>query len=216
MGSHQRVRSGGHIAKAPLGYKVTVLGYNGRKRLTQIEVVPEEVTIIKRIFEEYASGRGLRAIANKLNHDDHLTKNGNPFSSIAIKDLLTNPFFVGQVRYGRYLNWNERRRRGKNDSPTIADGNHPAIISESLWEKVQYLQEMNSKMPVKLFQGECLLTGLLRCPQCGAAMTANPTRNKSKNGVIRRMYYVCGNFRSKAALFASRTASDNPKRKAMC
>lgn len=199
MGSHQRVRSGGHIAKAPLGYKVVILGYNGRKRLTKIEVVPKEAAIVKRIFEEYASGRGLRAIANKLNHDGHLTKKGNPFSSIAVKDIITNPFFVGKVRYGRYLNWSERRRKGKNDSPTIADGNHPAIIPEQLWEKVQYLQAMNSKMPIKLFQGECLLTGLLRCPQCGASMTANPTRNKGKNGIVRRMYYVCGNLRSKGS-----------------
>lgn len=199
MGSQQRVRSGGHIAKAPLGYKVVVLGYNGRKRDTRIDVVPEEAAIVRRIFEEYASGRGLKSIANELNHHGHVTKQGNPFSICAIKDIIENPFYAGKIRYGRYLNWSERRRKGKNDSPTITDGNHPAIIPEELWEKVQFLRGSKSHVSTKRFYGDCLITGLLRCPQCGAAMTANPTLNKSKDGPIKRMYYVCGNFRSKGS-----------------
>lgn len=197
MGSQQRVRSGGHIAKAPFGYKVTVLGFNGRKRVTRIDVIPEEATIVTRIFEEYSSGRGLRAIANSLNRHGHVTKLGNPFSICAVRDIIENPFYAGKIRYGRYLNWSERRRKGKNATPTISQGNHPAIITEELWEKVQFLRDKKAHTSTKRFHGDCLLTGLLRCPQCGAAMTANPTINKSKNGPTKRMYYVCGNSRNK-------------------
>nr|WP_255654718.1 zinc ribbon domain-containing protein [Cohnella sp. REN36] len=52
-------------------------------------------------------------------------------------------------------------------------------------------------MPKKRFEGEYLLTGLIRCPECGAAMTASRTVNRAKEGTkIVRMYYSCGRFRS--------------------
>lgn len=197
MGSQQRVQSGGHIAKPPLGYEVVVLGFNGRKRDTRIDIVPKEAAIVRRIFEQYASGRGLRSIANSLNRDGYVTKRGKAFSICAVKDIIENPFYVGKVRYGRFLNWSERRRKGKNNSPTITKGNHPAIIPEALWEKVKFLREQRSFMPTKRFYGECLLTGLLRCPMCGAAMTVNPTKNTSKKGPDKWIYYVCGNSRNK-------------------
>jgi site-specific DNA recombinase len=199
MGSQQRASSGGHIAKAPIGYKVVVLSLHGRKRETRIDVIPEEAAIVRRIFEQYASGRGLRSIANELNHDGHLTKRGNSFSTCAIKDIIENPFYVGKVRYCRYLNWSEKRRKGKNPSPMVTEGIHPAIISEELWDKVQFLRNKKGHASIKRFHGECLLTGLLRCPQCGAAMTANPTKNKSKNGPEKWMYYICGSMRSKGS-----------------
>jgi site-specific DNA recombinase len=200
MGSQQRANTGGHIAKPPIGYKVVILSMNGRKRETRIDVVPDEAVIVRRIFEQYASGSGLRSIANKLNHDGHLTKRGNPFSTCAIKDIIENPFYVGKIRYCRYLNWSENRRKGKNPSPTVTEGIHPPIISEVLWDKVQFLRNKKGHATTKRFHGECLLTGLLRCPQCGSAMTANPTKNKLKDGsTIVRMYYVCGNFRSKGS-----------------
>lgn len=92
MGSHQRVSTGGHIARAPLGYKVVVLSSSGRKRVTRIDIVPEEAAIVKRIFDQFASGRGLKSIANELNHDGLVTKAGNSFSICAIRDIIENPF----------------------------------------------------------------------------------------------------------------------------
>jgi len=65
MGLLQRVKTGGHIAQPPFGYKVTVLSLVGRKRETRIDIVPEAAAIVRRIFEQYASGRGLRSIANE-------------------------------------------------------------------------------------------------------------------------------------------------------
>jgi site-specific DNA recombinase len=48
------------------------------------------------------------------------------------------------------------------------------------------------------------LTGLIRCPRCGDAMVANRTKSKTKSGVyVNRMYYSCGNFRSKGSSVCS-------------
>ncbi|CAM3386254.1 MULTISPECIES: zinc ribbon domain-containing protein [Saccharibacillus] len=44
------------------------------------------------------------------------------------------------------------------------------------------------------------MTGLIRCPECGAAMTASRTVNKMKDGTkVTRMYYSCSRFRSQGS-----------------
>lgn len=45
-----------------------------------------------------------------------------------------------------------------------------------------------------------MLTGIIRCPECGAAMTASRTINRMKDGTkVTRMYYSCSSFRSKGS-----------------
>jgi site-specific DNA recombinase len=68
-------------------------------------------------------------------------------------------------------------------------------------DKVQILRKKKGGLPKKHFEGEYLLTGLIRCPECGAAMTASRTINRSKDGEkITRMYYSCGRFRSQGSI----------------
>ncbi|SLK17335.1 Recombinase zinc beta ribbon domain-containing protein [Paenibacillus sp. RU5A] len=79
-------------------------------------------------------------------------------------------------------------------SPKVAD----------LWNKVQFLIQKRSITPSRIFDGEFLLTGLIRCPQCGAAMVASRTKSKSKSGEIKNhLYYSCGAFRSKGSSVCS-------------
>ncbi len=130
----------------------------------------------------------------------HKTRTGKVFSTCAIRDILDNPMFVGKIRYNSYENWAKRRRNGKSTEFILSEGHHPAIISEELWEMVQLLRQKKSVMPKKRFEGEYLLTGLIRCPECGAAMTASRTVNRAKDGTkIVRMYYSCGRFRSEGS-----------------
>lgn len=138
------------------------------------------------------------------NHAGYKTKTGNSFSTSAIKDILNNPMYCGKIRYNLHENWSERRRRGKSKEPLVQDGVHEAIIPLSLWESVQQLSQQRSTVPQRSFDGEYLLTGLMKCPQCGAAMVASRTRSKSKDGKINHhLYYVCGSFRSKGSSVCS-------------
>jgi site-specific DNA recombinase len=200
MGMKERARTGQWNGGIVLGYRSTK-SYGDRKRNdSKLEVVPSEAAVVRKIFELYASGKGLKAIANQLNHEGLLTKRGNSFSTSAIKEILLNPIYIGKIRFNRYENWNERRRKGKSDNPIIVDGEHEAIISQELWDKVQHLQRKKSKVHPRQFEGNYTLTGLMRCPQCGAAMVSSRTINRSKDGekVVRR-YYSCGAFRSKGS-----------------
>lgn len=84
------------------------------------------------------------------------------------------------------------------------EGNHEPIISREDWEKAQMLQKTKSSAPKRKFDGKFTLTGLMKCPQCGASMVASRTTNKLKDGskkIIR--YYSCGAFRSKGSSVCS-------------
>ncbi|PKG24279.1 recombinase family protein [Niallia nealsonii] len=204
MGMKERARTGQWNGGIVLGYHSTK-SYGDRKRNnSKLETVPSEAAIVRKIFGLYASGKGLKAIANQLNHEELVTKRGNSFSTSAIKEILLNPIYIGKIRFNRYENWNEQRRKGKSDNPIIVDGEHEAIISPELWEKVQHLQRKKSKVHPRHFEGNYTLTGLLRCPQCGASMVSSRTINRSKDGekIVRR-YYSCGAFRSKGSSVCS-------------
>ena len=204
MSMKQRAKTGKHNGKLPLGYQSIPETNDPSERSKQVVIVETEALIVRSIFEHYAAGRGLKSIANELNHSNYKTKTGNTFSTSAVKDILNNPFYNGKVRYNRYENWSNKRRRGKSAEPIIADGKHKAIIHDALWEKVQFLLQKKSFTPSRIFDGEFLLSGLIRCPKCGAAMVASRTKSKSKNGqYVNCLYYSCGAFRNKGSSVCS-------------
>lgn len=196
LGLKQRARSGKWNGGIMLGYE-SVAADDGKEKA--LAVVPKEAALVRKIFELYASGRGLKSIANQLNHEGHKTKRGGAFSAVAIGDILRNPVYVGKIRYNRREDWNSKRRRQTSEL-IIAEGQHEAIISDELWSRVQALYDSKSGRTPRTFDGSYPLTGLLRCPECGAGMVAArsiTTRKSGKKVVIR--YYYCGNFRNKGS-----------------
>ncbi|MHC1723201.1 MAG: recombinase family protein [Aminipila sp.] len=194
MGMKQRARTGLWNGGVVLGYKSVLVNENN----TRLEVVPEEAVTIRKIFELYSSGKGLKAITNQINHEGYKTKKGNMFGTGGVKDILMNPTYTGKIRYNVRENWGEKRRKGINKNPIIVDGEHEAIITIELWDKVQEMYKLKAGKPKKTFESNYILTGLMKCPECGASMVAGRAKNKRKDGtynIIR--YYVCGNWRSK-------------------
>ncbi len=200
MGMRQRAKTGRHNGKVPLGYKILHVPDATRDESTQVVIVENEAALIRTIYELYSSGKGLKAVANTLNQQGHRTKLGNPFSTCAIAAILDNPFYMGQIRYSRYENWSERRRKGLSKNVIVVKGHHPPLVSKELWDKVQLLRKKKSSLPKRNFEGSYLLTGILRCPECGAAMSTSRTVNKLKDGSkVTRHYYSCGRFKSQGS-----------------
>lgn len=201
MGLKQRAKMGLHNGGSCLGYRsVDKQDGDRRNKQTLFEIVPEEAVTVQKIFSLCAAGRGFRSIANQLNRDGHRTKKGNTFSEAGIKEILINPVYAGTIRYNRFEGWSEKRRRGKNSNPILVPGLHQPIIERELWEKAQSLLQERSKVTPRAHDGISLLTGLIRCPQCGTPMVASRTVNYLKDGTkIVRRYYSCGQFRSKGS-----------------
>lgn len=170
----------------------------------ELMINQHEANVVKYIFESYAKGHGYRKIANALNHKGYVTKKGNPFSISAVTYILSNPFYVGKIQFAKYKDWNDKRRKGLNDKPVIAEGKHTPIISQTLWDKVQARKKQVSEKPQVHGKGTNLLTGLISCERCGAAYAASNTTNTLKDGTKKRIrYYSCSNFRNKGSKVCS-------------
>ena len=183
-----------------LGYDlVPVENQEGTKRRkTKLTINEIEARSVRLIFNEYSNGKGYKAITNQLNKLGYKTKKGNDFSVGSIREILTNPVYIGKVRYNVRQNWSEKRRRNINANPIITDGVHEPIIDEVLWDKVQAIMESKKGKPSRIYDGEYPLTGILRCPKCGAGMVISRTTNKLADGTKKRIaYYCCGAWKNK-------------------
>lgn len=197
-GQHQRALEGYYQGNLPLGYN------NIPDNKKELMINQHEANIVKYIFESYAKGHGYRKIANALNHKGYVTKKGNPFSISAVTYILSNPFYIGKIQFAKYKDWNDKRRKGLNDNPVIAEGKHTPIISQDLWDKVQARKKQVSKKPQVHGKGTNLLTGIIFCEKCGAAYAASNTTNTLKDGTKKRIrYYSCSNFRNKGSKVCS-------------
>lgn len=200
MGMCAKAKAGEWCGGQVLGYDlVPVEKQQGAKRTKTVLTINEkEAEAVRLIFNEYANGKGYKAITNQLNKLGYKTKKGNNFSVGSIRDILTNPVYIGKVRYNVRQNWSEKRRRNINANPIITDGVHKAIIDEKLWDKVQAILESKKGKPSRIYDGEYPLTGILRCPKCGAGMVIARTTNKLADGTKKRIaYYCCGNWKNK-------------------
>ena len=197
LGQCKRANNGYYNGNKLLGYDKIP---NDKKHL---KVNESEAEIVRRIFNEYANGKGYRAIANGLNKDGLRTKKGNPFDIAGVKYILNNVFYIGQIKFQQYIGWNEKRRKGYNPNPIIAEGKHQPIIEKELWDKVHRRMAEMSKKPQVHGKGTNVLTGLIRCPICGHAHAASNTLNTVKGEKKKIRYYSCSQFKNKGASVCS-------------
>ena len=184
----------------PLGYKwVPMEGMeNSTRKKSRLEIETREAETVRLIYELYASGKGYKAIVNKINKQGDKTKLGNEFSVAQLRTILTNPVYIGKVRFNVRRDWNEKRRHNINPEPIIAEGIHSPIITEELWNRVQNIIAQKSGKPSRIYDGEYPLTGILKCPECGAGMVISRTTNTLKDGTTKRIvYYACGAWKNK-------------------
>lgn len=200
MGMIAKAKSGNWCGGRVLGYDLVPNNSSEeeKKGKNKLEINEKEAEIVRFIFNEYSKGKGYKAITNKMNKLGYKTKKGNNFSVGSIRDILTNPVYIGEIRYNVRQNWSEKRRRNINPNPIRVKGKHEAIIDRELWDKVQLILESKKGKPSRIYDGEYPLTGILRCPKCGAGMVISRTTNTLADGTKKRIaYYCCGNWKNK-------------------
>ncbi|MGE6402239.1 recombinase family protein [Bacillus cereus] len=172
-----------------------VLGYdNVNKRLV---INKEEASIVRRIFKLRAIGKGYKAIAHLLNEAGYRSKKGKLFSNCTVKTILENEIYIGKVKWGKRRDWNTKRRKGVTKDYVLVEGKHDAIISVELWVKVQVVNNTNRESVSKNrnFNGDFILSGILRCPACGAGTVMSKSKKRDGSGYY--LYYMCQAFASK-------------------
>ncbi|MEC1264025.1 recombinase family protein [Bacillus subtilis] len=201
MGMLARAKEGSWNGGQVLGYDVvSVPGENRKRKLSKLVVNPTEAQTVRKIFNLYVEGNGYKFIANKLNKEGHRTKKNKNFSINGVKTILCNPIYAGFIRYNVRRDWNEKRRNNINPHPVIEKGQHEAIITDEVWEKAKSIMANRSGKPNRIHDGEFPLTGIMKCPACGAGMVIGRTTNTLKDGTKKVLeYYVCGAWKNKGS-----------------
>lgn len=170
--------------RPPYGYKrVKIQGDKG----WTLEIVPEKAEIVRLIYEWYIHGIdgspvGCGAIATRLNQMGLRTDMGNLFDPSCVMGIVTNPAYVGMVR------WNQRtttvtlqngqriKSRPKNDSPIIVRGLHAPILSQEVFDAAQerHASHYVPKTPEMLALSNPL-AGLVVCHECGHTLQRKPS-----------------------------------------
>ncbi|MFG6497293.1 recombinase family protein [Fictibacillus sp. UD] len=163
----------------------------------KLRVNEAEANIVITVFNEYLKGSGYKTIASLLNEKGYKTKKGKNFNGVGIKQILKNPTYCGLVRWGHRKDWSKlhednKRKRKYSDDPIVSAGVHEAIIRKEIFDSVQNLIIKNPRHHVKQFNGNHLLSGLLRCPECGYGMSMQLVNNKGKI----YEYYTCNQYQT--------------------
>ncbi len=152
----------------------------------RLVVNPDEAEIVRAIFRLYMERLSLTQTVEELDRRRWTRKRwitkqgreygGEPFDTVTLHRLLTNPVYVGMVKL-----------KGR-----VFAGEHSAIVDGPIWERAQSHLSRNGATGNRGARNrhQALLRGLLRCGRCGSTMTHSFTTKK--NGV-RYRYYRCVN-----------------------
>jgi site-specific DNA recombinase len=179
------------------------------------EIVPEEAAVVRRIFELYAAGSGLKAIAKLLTQDkavepkspsrhDGLSVPGWPPSTV--RTVLQRQLYRGIVV------WNQTKKRddwGKVKQHSRVASDHISvevpelrIIPEDLWTRIASRRVDTEGKTLRFESGRIsgrppkhatknLLAGLATCGECGGGLVVETSSRKAG----RVSEYVCHRHR---------------------
>jgi site-specific DNA recombinase len=132
-------------------------------------VVEEEAKAVRLAFERYATGkRSYQEIADELNEAGFHTRRGRRFSKETVSQILSNPFYAGQVVY------DEGRQGGV---AKVYPGKHEAIVSEPLWNAARIARDRHRRVARKPQRQvePYLLSRIACCHICGHKLRTQTT-----------------------------------------
>lgn len=168
----QGLRMGGRL----YGYR-PVKGEPGH-----VTIDDSEAAIVRRIFALYVDGYTPRAIAGRLNAEGIPAPRGGRWNASSIggwgqrgNGIIGNSMYVGIAAWNKVqmLRDPDSRRRVSraNDTASRITCERPdlAIIDRATWDKARARKGSNRNRMTG-HRRKFLLSGLLRCPQCGGGM----------------------------------------------
>jgi len=153
----------------------------------------DEAVIVRRVFDEYLSGRGTEAIAHGLNADG-LTNRGGKWYPSVIAHMLRNVDYTGNLLLQKtYREDHLTKRKKKNDGVLpqyFVEEAHEAIVDSDTFEAVQ--KEAEGRLAKYKHENKgsekYAFTGLIVCAVCGRKYK----RKKTHAGPV----WICPTFNS--------------------
>ncbi len=158
-------------------------------------VYESEASIIRKIFEMYAAGKGYNEIIDTLNAEGCRSKSGRPFGKNSLHDILRNEKYTGTYIFNRTIRKTGGKRNNhlsKSEEDIIrVENGIPSIIPKELWNEVTRKMNGNKRArAANSAKDSYLLSGLIFCGECNGGMYGQRKfsgRNKNKYRC-----YTCG------------------------
>ena len=208
--------------KTPTGYASKQIEYAGdvnEKKMYMLEAVPEEIEIVKLIFDKFMEIKSLRGVESYLTINDIYSPTGSRYTAATLKDILVNPVYASadQDTYNYFYSHESNICNNKDDfngmyglmvynrtdqtknkitsKPLnewiVAIGKHEPVIDGSQWV---YIQNMLAQNTSKSFYNKDgmnygILSSLIKCTHCGATMKIK--KGKLMADGTQAFVYVC-------------------------
>jgi len=179
-GLAKKVRDGWYPSKAPVGYLNKTHDDGSRTVIND----PERFDLVRRVWDIALTGNfTVPQIWDKARNELALTtqmrrnSGGRLLTRSAMYSLLTNPFYYGVMRY-------------PEKSGEIHPAKHNGMITVQEFDRVQEI--IGTRTAARPKREVFAFTGLMKCGNCGCAITAESKTKKQKNGNIHYYtYYHC-------------------------
>jgi site-specific DNA recombinase len=147
-GIYGRLKQGFYPLRAPIGYCD-----NGAAKSKTID--PEKGPLVRKAFELYGTGQwSIPTLMDELYRRGLRNVNEGRVSRAGLHTLLRNPFYTGVIRI---------RASGQT-----YEGNHEALISKSLFDRVQDI--LHGRVGTRIHVHDFLFRRFITCVQCGNSL----------------------------------------------
>ncbi len=171
----QKLLCGEWVSTAPIGY----LHIQGSRRQGTIVVDEVRAPLIRKLFEEYATGVFTIPQLVKKTKEWGLTNSRGNQGSLCrshVHSILTNPFYHGVMHY----------RKGNKFYPHI----YPPIISKDLFDACRLVLKGWNKKPFKWGEKDYIFRGIITCATTGRVVSAETKKRKTADGSEHEITYL--------------------------
>lgn len=189
------------------------------KTSCKLKPLENELNAVKIIYDIYFQKRSISAVSKYLMSKNIVSRTDKFFSNLGIKEILRNPVYCVADReaYDYFMSvdanvcveeeqldgihgllaYNKRNYMGDTASRNpitdwiISVGQHKGIIIGEKWVEIQKSLDQNKSSGIapKAHNDYSLLSGMIRCKNCGSRMFAS--RRHSKNANSELFDYIC-------------------------
>lgn len=158
----KKLDEGTILGDSPLGY-LNKPRFDTKKEKVDVFIDPQRGELVKKIFEEYATGLySMSEIALSMTQAGLMTKKNCSITKSQIEIILKNPFYYGYMRYQDILYQHV----------------HPVLISKNLFDECQQVMADRRRSKPKRTEKPFVLKGLLKCEHCGCSYSPEIKKGK--------------------------------------
>ncbi|MCP4255634.1 MAG: recombinase family protein [Candidatus Scalindua sp.] len=170
-GQKSKVKDGWLPHKPPIGY----LTNKYKPDLPPIHKDPKKFSLVKQLWDILLEKQcSINTLYKKANDMGLTTTKGTPVTKSKFHKIFKDPFYYG------HFTWNGE----------LYPGNHEPMISKNEFLLAQRI--ISGKRPDFLNKHIFAFTGMIRCGECGASITAeNKTKHQKNGNTHHYTYYRC-------------------------